>query len=114
MTSTAQLPAPTWFVGCGNMGQAIVEGWRTAGIDLSQVIVIRPSGTPVEGVRTVRSLAVVARPKLAKSCVPISSRAARSIAPSSRGCGSCSANRRQRGARPESFHPPHFGGVWSQ
>ena len=56
MTSTPQLPAPTWFVGCGNMGQAIVEGWRTAGIDLSQVIVIRPSGTPVEGVRTVRSL----------------------------------------------------------
>jgi len=56
MTSTAQLPAPTWFVGCGNMGQAIVEGWRTAGIDLSQVVVIRPSGTPVEGVRTVRSL----------------------------------------------------------
>ena len=56
MTSTPQLPAPTWFVGCGNMGQAIVEGWRTAGIDLSQVVVIRPSGTPVEGVRTVRSL----------------------------------------------------------
>jgi pyrroline-5-carboxylate reductase len=38
------------------MGQAIDEGWRTAGIDLSQVVVIRPSGTPVEGVRTVRSL----------------------------------------------------------
>jgi pyrroline-5-carboxylate reductase len=38
------------------MGQAIIDGWRTAGIDLSQVVVIRPSGTPVEGVRTVRSL----------------------------------------------------------
>ena len=56
MSTGPQLPAPTWFVGCGNMGQAIVEGWRTAGIDLSQVVVIRPSGTPVEGVRTVRSL----------------------------------------------------------
>jgi pyrroline-5-carboxylate reductase len=56
MTTTPQLPAPTWFVGCGNMGQAIIDGWRTAGIDLSQVVVIRPSGTPVEGVRTVRSL----------------------------------------------------------
>src|SRR4051794_40943763 len=51
-----ELPSPTWFVGCGNMGRAIIDGGRTAGIDLSQVVVIRPSGTPVEGVRTVRSL----------------------------------------------------------
>ena len=50
------LPTPTWFVGCGNMGQAIVAGWRTARIDLSNVTVIRPSGQPVEGVRTVTSL----------------------------------------------------------
>ena len=56
MSTGPQLPAPTWFVGCGNMGQAIVEGWRTAGIDLSQVIVIRPSGKPIEGVRVVTSL----------------------------------------------------------
>ena len=51
-----QLPNPTWFVGCGNMGGAIVDGWRTAGIDLSQAVVIRPSGRPVEGVRTVAAL----------------------------------------------------------
>jgi pyrroline-5-carboxylate reductase len=51
-----ELPSPTWFVGCGNMGKAIIDGWGTAGIDLSQVVVIRPSGTPIEGVRTVRSL----------------------------------------------------------
>lgn len=51
-----QLPNPTWFVGCGNMGGAIVDGWRTAGLDLSQAVVIRPSGTPVEGVRTVAAL----------------------------------------------------------
>ena len=57
MSTGPQFPAPTWFVGCGNMGQAIIEGWRTAGIDLSQVVVIRPSGKPVEGVRTVTSLA---------------------------------------------------------
>ena len=56
MSTGPQLPAPTWFVGCGNMGQAIVDGWRTAGIDLSQTVVIRPSGSPVEGVRTVTSL----------------------------------------------------------
>ena len=56
MTTAPQLPAPTWFVGCGNMGGAIVEGWRTAGIDLSQAVVIRPSGKPVEGVRTVTAL----------------------------------------------------------
>ena len=35
------------------MGHAIVDGWRTAGIDLSQVVVIRPSGKPVEGARVV-------------------------------------------------------------
>lgn len=56
MTGVPLLPAQTWFVGCGNMGRAIVAGWRSAGIDLSQVVVIRPSGTPVEGVRTVSSL----------------------------------------------------------
>ena len=38
------------------MGGAIVAGWRAAGIDLSQAVVIRPSGTPVEGVRTVAAL----------------------------------------------------------
>src|SRR4051794_37545120 len=53
MTETPQLPNPTWFVGCGNMGQAIVGGWRSAGIDLSSAVVIRPSGLPVTGVRTV-------------------------------------------------------------
>lgn len=50
------LPAPLWFVGCGNMGQAIVEGWRSAGLDLSSATVIRPSGMPVIGVRTVQTL----------------------------------------------------------
>ena len=48
-----ELPVPTWFVGCGNMGGAIVEGWRTAGIDLSGVVVIRPSGKAIAGLRTV-------------------------------------------------------------
>lgn len=50
---TAAFPAPAWLVGCGNMAGAMVEGWRAEGIDLSGVTVIRPSGTPVEGVRTV-------------------------------------------------------------
>src|SRR4028119_1289385 len=49
------LPAPAWFVGCGNMAGAMVQGWRSAGVDLSSAVAIRPSGTPVEGVRTVRS-----------------------------------------------------------
>ena len=56
MTETLKLPAPTWFVGCGNMGRAILDGWRGAGIDLSGVTVIRPSGTAIEGVRVVSSL----------------------------------------------------------
>lgn len=59
-------PAPTWLVGCGNMAGAMVEGWRSAGVELSSVTVIRPSGTPVEGVRTVRYAGEAgAPPKLA-------------------------------------------------
>ena len=38
------------------MAGAMVEGWRAAGVDLSGVTAIRPSGTPVEGVRTVTAL----------------------------------------------------------
>lgn len=52
----AQLPSPTWFVGCGNMAGAMVDGWRSAGVELSQAVAIRPSGKPVEGVRTVTSM----------------------------------------------------------
>jgi pyrroline-5-carboxylate reductase len=61
MTSGLRLPVPTWFVGCGNMGGAIVAGWRAAGVDLSSAVVIRPSGTPVEGVRTVTTYAEAGR-----------------------------------------------------
>jgi len=50
------LPGATWFVGCGNMAGAMVEGWRKAGVDLSQAVAIRPSGRPVEGIRTVTAL----------------------------------------------------------
>jgi pyrroline-5-carboxylate reductase len=57
VSATLQLPAPTWFVGCGNMGGAILDGWRSGGLDLGSVTVIRPSGTQVEGTRTVTSLA---------------------------------------------------------
>ncbi|HET7817511.1 MAG TPA: pyrroline-5-carboxylate reductase dimerization domain-containing protein [Sphingomicrobium sp.] len=56
------LPTPTWFVGCGNMAGAMVEGWRSAGIDLSGAVVIRPSGRPVEGLRTVPSVAEAVAP----------------------------------------------------
>jgi pyrroline-5-carboxylate reductase len=52
-----EFPNPTWFVGCGNMAGAMVEGWRSAGVDMSRAIAIRPSGKPVEGVRTVASMA---------------------------------------------------------
>ena len=51
-----KLPGETWIVGCGKMAGAMVEGWRRAGVDLAQVTAIRPSGTPVEGVRTVTQL----------------------------------------------------------
>lgn len=57
MTGSLQIPTPTWFVGCGNMGGAILEGWRAGGLDLGAVTVIRPSGAQVEGTRTVATLA---------------------------------------------------------
>jgi pyrroline-5-carboxylate reductase len=48
---------PTWFVGCGNMGAAILKGWRAATVDLKALTIIRPSGTSVEGARAVTSFA---------------------------------------------------------
>jgi pyrroline-5-carboxylate reductase len=56
LNDVPRFPVPTWFVGCGNMGQAMVGGWRSAGVDLSSVVAIRPSGLPVTGVRTVTSV----------------------------------------------------------
>ncbi len=55
---TPTFPAPAWLVGCGNMAGAMVTGWRAAGIDLAGVTAIRPSGKPVEGLRTVTALPV--------------------------------------------------------
>jgi len=49
-------PGETWIVGCGKMAGAMVEGWRRADVDLDQVTAIRPSGTPVDGVKTVKQL----------------------------------------------------------
>ena len=57
-----QLPRPTWFVGCGNMGRAMLDGWRAAGIDLANLVVIRPSGTAVDDVTTVKTLAEAGPP----------------------------------------------------
>jgi pyrroline-5-carboxylate reductase len=57
MSDRPKLPAPTWFVGCGNMGQAMLEGWRAGEIDLSGLTVIRPSGAQVPGTRTVTDYA---------------------------------------------------------
>jgi pyrroline-5-carboxylate reductase len=56
------LPNPTWFVGCGNMAGAMIRGWQSAGVGLSGAIAIRPSGVPVEGVRTVPDVAQAGPP----------------------------------------------------
>jgi pyrroline-5-carboxylate reductase len=46
------LPGPLWFVGCGNMGSAMLDGWIASGVDPAHVSVVRPSGQPVgHGVR---------------------------------------------------------------
>jgi pyrroline-5-carboxylate reductase len=55
MTVGPMIPSPTWMVGCGNMGGAILDGWRSAGFDLGGLTIIRPSGRTVDGVRTVRA-----------------------------------------------------------
>ncbi|MCM8556567.1 pyrroline-5-carboxylate reductase family protein [Sphingomicrobium sediminis] len=39
-----------WFVGCGNMGGAMVAGWVKAGVDLSALTAISPSGRDIPGV----------------------------------------------------------------
>lgn len=62
MSTGPELPQPTWFVGSGNMGGAMIDGWRTAGLDLSDVTVIRPSGAAVEGARVVTSFAAAGPP----------------------------------------------------
>ncbi|HEY8591429.1 MAG TPA: pyrroline-5-carboxylate reductase dimerization domain-containing protein [Sphingomicrobium sp.] len=62
MSDLLKLPEPTWFVGCGNMGQAIIDGWRLGGLDVSGVTVIRPSGRPVEGTNTISRLPDSASP----------------------------------------------------
>lgn len=62
MNQIPRLPAPTWFIGCGNMGGAIVDGWRSAGIDLSALTVVRPSGSAVPGARTVTALSDAGSP----------------------------------------------------
>ena len=65
MSDKLTIPAPTWFVGCGNMGGAIIDGWRMAEIDLSPVTVIRPSGKAIDDVRVVTSVEEAgAAPKL--------------------------------------------------
>ncbi|HEU4704747.1 MAG TPA: pyrroline-5-carboxylate reductase dimerization domain-containing protein [Sphingomicrobium sp.] len=56
------LPSPTWLIGCGNMAGAMVDGWRLAGVDLSGAVAIRPSGAPVEGIRTVTAMADAGEP----------------------------------------------------
>jgi pyrroline-5-carboxylate reductase len=65
MSATLTIPEPTWFVGCGNMGGAILDGWRLSELDLSPATVIRPSGKPVERIRVVTSFEQAgAAPKL--------------------------------------------------
>lgn len=44
------------------MAGAMVEGWRSAGVDFSDAVVIRPSGLPVEGMRVTTSYAEAGPP----------------------------------------------------
>jgi pyrroline-5-carboxylate reductase len=46
----------TWFVGCGQMAGALIEGWQKAGVDFGAAVAIRPSGRQVDGVRTLTAV----------------------------------------------------------
>jgi pyrroline-5-carboxylate reductase len=75
MNASSLLPTPTWFVGCGNMGSAIIDGWRASALDLSSIVVIRPSGTPIAGTRTVTSFGEAGfPPKLVVPNLPVAVR----------------------------------------
>lgn len=52
MATDPLLPGPLWLIGCGNMGQSMLDGWVAAGVDPAHVTVVRPSGRDVgHGVR---------------------------------------------------------------
>ncbi len=44
---------PLWLVGCGNMGGAMLNAWRAAGLADRNVLVIDPAGRAIDGVRFV-------------------------------------------------------------
>ncbi len=55
MNASAGSGGPIWLVGAGNMGGAMLRGWLAAGIDPARITVIRPSGTPTEGVTVLKA-----------------------------------------------------------
>lgn len=38
-----------WFIGCGNMGGAILQAWLDQGLDANKVTVIKPNASPLPG-----------------------------------------------------------------
>ncbi|QDP20367.1 pyrroline-5-carboxylate reductase family protein [Sphingomonas xanthus] len=64
MSGGTGFPVPTWLIGCGNMAAAMVGGWKAAGLGFDAVTVVRPSGRPVEGIRTQVDYPVGDPPKL--------------------------------------------------
>lgn len=42
-------PENSWFIGCGAMGGAMVEGWRAHGPGIDNLSAISPSGRRIEG-----------------------------------------------------------------
>jgi pyrroline-5-carboxylate reductase len=62
MTEVSKILTPTWMIGCGNMGGAMIDGWRLAETNFANFVVIRPSGVAVDGVRTVKTPAEAGSP----------------------------------------------------
>lgn len=55
------MPAPVILVGCGNMGRALLEGWRAQGFDSARVIVVEPDAQRAEAARAA-AVKVIAEP----------------------------------------------------
>jgi pyrroline-5-carboxylate reductase len=52
----ATVSGSVWLIGCGNMGGAMLRGWRASGLDAGQVTIIDPALPDVADVRVLAEL----------------------------------------------------------
>jgi pyrroline-5-carboxylate reductase len=62
-------PLAMLLLGCGNMGQALVHGWRQAGLDLSRLLLVDPQAQPLADAQDLTVLAKPPEPAQAQDVV---------------------------------------------